>query len=309
MSEQALIPLESINALEVFTGEKLPELLARIRKDALSLVPDVTTATGRKEIASIAYKVSQTKVTIDDAGKELVSGWKKQAGEVDAGRKLARDTLDALRDEVRAPLTAWEAEQKRIADEQIATRLAAEAAAETARVAEIERKEAELREREAAIAKQEREAAERAAAEQAERDRAAREEQLRKDAEEKAKREAAEAIARAEREAAAALEAARLAAEKAAREQAEAVRQAELRAKEAAEKIERERLAEEQRKAAEAARIAREEAAKAADRNHRKDVNNKAFKALTDEGVESECAKKVITLIASGVIPGVSIKY
>ena len=69
------------------------------------------------------------------------------------------------------------------------------------------------------------------------------------------------------------------------------------------------RLVEEHRKAAEAARIAREEAAKAADRNHRKDVNSKALKALTDEGVESECAKKVITLIASGVIPAVSIRY
>ena len=72
MTEQALIPLESINAVEVFTGTKLPELLAAIRTEAMTLVPDVTTAKGRDLIKSTAYKVARSKTTIDDAGKELV---------------------------------------------------------------------------------------------------------------------------------------------------------------------------------------------------------------------------------------------
>lgn len=313
MTEQALIPLESINAMEVFTGNGLDDLLAKIRADALSLVPDVSTASGRKEIASVAYKVARTKITIDDAGKELVSEWKKKSAEVDASRKKARDTLDALKDEVRAPLVAWEAEQERIASERREAEERAAAEAEIARQAEIARKEAELRAREEAIAKAEQEAAAKAAAEQAERDRVAREEQMRRDAEEKAKREAseaiakaerekAEAVARAEREAAAAAEAARLAAEKAERDRAEAVRQAELRAKAEADAKEAARLAEERR-------IKAEEDARAADREHRKSVNNKALKALVDEGIDAEAAKKVITLIASGVIPAVSIRY
>lgn len=33
----SLIPLESVNALEVFTGRKLDDLLAAIRKEAVSL--------------------------------------------------------------------------------------------------------------------------------------------------------------------------------------------------------------------------------------------------------------------------------
>jgi hypothetical protein len=62
----------------------------------------------RKEIASMARKVASSKVALDDLGKDLVSGIKKQATAVDAERKRMRDTLDALRDETRAPLTAWE---------------------------------------------------------------------------------------------------------------------------------------------------------------------------------------------------------
>ena len=47
MSE-ALIPLESVNAVEVFTGGKLDDLLARIRAEAVTLVPDLSTAASRK---------------------------------------------------------------------------------------------------------------------------------------------------------------------------------------------------------------------------------------------------------------------
>lgn len=315
-----LIPIESVNAVEVFTGGTLDVLLEKIRNDALSIIPDPSTPAGRKEIASIAYKVARTKTTIDDAGKELVSDWKKKAGEVDAGRKKARDTLEALRDEVRAPLDAWEAEQERIAREKAEAEAAEAARIEADRQAEIARKEAELRAREEAIAAAERASAEKAAAEQAERDRIAREEQMRAEAEARAKREAAEAIERAEREKAAAEAAAKDSEERAARDKAaaearakeaaelaerekqEAVRRAEQRAKEEAEAKERARLAEE-------ARVRREEEARAADREHRKQVNNKALHAMTEEGIDQESAKKVITLIASGVIPNVSIKY
>ena len=138
----SLIPLESVNALEVFTGAKLDDLLAEIRKEAVSLVPNVDTAAGRKEIASQAYKVARSKTAIDDAGKMLVADLKKQTGEIDAARKKARDTLDALRDEVRQPLTDWEAEQERIASEKAAAEEAERARLEAVRLAEIERRAA-----------------------------------------------------------------------------------------------------------------------------------------------------------------------
>lgn len=67
---------------------------------------------------------------------------KKQTGEIDAARKKARDTLDALRDEVRKPLTDWEAEQERIEQERKDAEERARAEAEAARLAaEIARKE------------------------------------------------------------------------------------------------------------------------------------------------------------------------
>lgn len=304
-----LIPLETINAVEVFTGPNLDELLAKIRAEVVTVVPDVLTAAGRKEIASRAYKVARSKTTIDDAGKTLVEDQKNQIKVVDARRKHARDYLDALRDEVRKPLDDWEAEQARIERDAIEAAEAARAADEAERQraiaereAEVVSREAELAAREAATAAKEKQIADAAAAAQAELDRAAREETIRQDATARAEQEAADAIANAERAAAAAQEAAIAAAAKAVSDQAEAVRQAEERAaREAA------TLAASQ--AAEAARVKAEDDARAADREHRKTVNNKALAALVKAGIETEAAKQIITLIASGSVPGVSIHY
>lgn len=63
-----LVPIETINAVEVFTGQNLDDLLLRIRAETASHVPNVATADGRKAIASVAYSVARSKTTIDDAG-------------------------------------------------------------------------------------------------------------------------------------------------------------------------------------------------------------------------------------------------
>ncbi|PSJ89891.1 hypothetical protein [Aeromonas veronii] len=125
MTEQAktdtaqtqLVVIEPTTAVALFTeGQGVTELLADIRKKASSLVPDVTTAKGRKEIASIAYAVAKTKSHLDGVGKELTAKYKEIPARIDANRKLIRDTLDALKEEVRAPLTQYEAaEEARVA--------------------------------------------------------------------------------------------------------------------------------------------------------------------------------------------------
>ncbi|MCP5020047.1 MAG: cell envelope biogenesis protein TolA, partial [Ketobacter sp.] len=79
---------------------------------ARSIVPDLETATGRRNIASLARKVSSSKVALDDLGIGLVAGWKAKASLVDAERKIIRDRLDALRVEIRQPLTDWEEAEK-----------------------------------------------------------------------------------------------------------------------------------------------------------------------------------------------------
>ncbi|MBN5116016.1 hypothetical protein [Stenotrophomonas maltophilia] len=312
MSE-ALIPLESVNAVEVFTGGGLDDLLARIRAEAVTLVPNVKTVAGRKEIASIAYKVSRSKTAIDDAGKALVADLKKQTGDIDSARKKARDTLDALRDEVRKPLTDWEAEQERIERERVEAEERARAAAEEARLAELARKEEEIRAREEAVRAAEEAERQRVAAEQAERERVEREARLQAEAAENAKREAAAAVERAEREAREATERAareaaeaeqraKDAAEKAEREKAEAVAAAERRAQEEAERAERERQAQ-----ADAQRKADE--ARAADVEHRRSINRAAMAALIAQGISEDDAATVITAIVQGKVPAVAIRY
>lgn len=312
MSE-ALIPLESVNAVEVFTGGGLDDLLARIRAEAVTLVPNVKTVAGRKEIASIAYKVSRSKTAIDDAGKALVADLKKQTGDIDSARKKARDTLDALRDEVRKPLTDWEAEQERIERERVEAEERARAAAEEARLAELARKEEEIRAREEAVRAAEEAERQRVAAEQAERERVEREARLQAEAAENAKREAAAAVERAEREAREATERAareaaeaeqraKDAAERAEREKAEAVAAAERRAQEEAERAERERQAQ-----ADAQRKADE--ARAADVEHRRSINRAAMAALIAHGISEDDAATVITAIVQGKVPAVAIRY
>ncbi|WP_393936724.1 coiled-coil domain-containing protein [Aeromonas rivipollensis] len=125
MTEQAktdnpqaqLVVIEPTTAVALFTeGQGVAELLADIRQKATSLVPDITTAKGRKEIASIAYAVAKTKTYLDGLGKEQTDKFKEIPKRIDANRKQIRDTLDALKDEVRAPLNQYEAaEEARVA--------------------------------------------------------------------------------------------------------------------------------------------------------------------------------------------------
>jgi hypothetical protein len=110
-NELIVIPKET--ALEVFTTAKgLDPIIEKIKAEVLSMVPDTSTKKGRDAIASNAAKVSRSKTYLDGIGKELVDKLKEQPKLIDAERKRVRDTLDALRDEVRKPLTEWEEREK-----------------------------------------------------------------------------------------------------------------------------------------------------------------------------------------------------
>jgi hypothetical protein len=107
----------SITPTELFTPKGIDMILAEVRKMAKSYALDVTTEEGRKEIASVAHKVSKTKVSLDNEGKKLTEEWARKKSLVDAERKKAREYLDKLRDEIRAPLNEFEErEEKRIRD-------------------------------------------------------------------------------------------------------------------------------------------------------------------------------------------------
>jgi hypothetical protein len=93
-------------------------IVARVRSEALEQAKGLTVATkkDREALASIAYQVAKRKMALDEAGKALNDDLRVSINAVDAERRKIRESLDALRDEVRAPLTKWEtAEAERVA--------------------------------------------------------------------------------------------------------------------------------------------------------------------------------------------------
>lgn len=192
-----LVVIEKSNAMAVFTrSEQLDPLIAAIESEARSLVPDVTTKKGRDAIASMAHKVARSKTYIDNAGKDLVAELKALPKQIDESRRLVRDRLDALKDEVRRPLTEWEAEQERIAAEKAAEEERLRIEAEERAALEALKKQFEADHEMALLMNKDfdRDTAEAKA--EAERQRIAHEEELKRQAAEQAKREAAEAAQR-----------------------------------------------------------------------------------------------------------------
>ena len=110
--EQELITIPPQTALQVFTTEgAIDPFLAKVRAFTEGFVPDTSTKKGRSEIASRAYRVSQTKSHLESCGKTLADAQKDIPKKIDATRKLLREELDRIRDSIRKPLDEWEAEE------------------------------------------------------------------------------------------------------------------------------------------------------------------------------------------------------
>ena len=317
-----LVVIEKKNAMAVFTNnDQLDPIIEAIEKEARSLVPDVTTKKGRDAIASMAHKVARSKTYIDNAGKDLVAELKALPKQIDESRRVVRERLDALKDEVRRPLTEWEAEQERIKAEEAMNALHVEALAMNE---DFDRRLAARIESDHEMALLMNDAFDREQAEkkaEAERQRIAREEEIKRLAEEKAKREAAEqaqreidAAAAREREAILAKERAereqREAAERAEREKQAAVEAERRKAQEEADRIRREAEQREQARLAEEKRKADEQARREADVKHRKAVGTEIVKALlANTSLTRDQAIEVLTAVKDGRIPHTGISY
>lgn len=317
-----LVVIEKKNAMAVFTNnDQLDPLIEAIEKEARSLVPDVTTKKGRDAIASMAHKVARSKTYIDNAGKDLVAELKALPKQIDESRRVVRERLDALKDEVRRPLTEWEAEQARIAAEKAAEEERQCIEAEQKAALEALKKQIETDHEMALLMNDafDREQAEKKA--EAERQRIAREEEIARQAEEKAKREAAEkaqreidAAAAREREAILAKERAereqREAAERAEREKQAAVEAERRKAQEEADRIRREAEQREQARLAEEKRKADEQARRESDVRHRKAVGTEIVKALlANTSLTRDQAIEVLTAVKDDRIPHTGISY
>ncbi|MCP6123504.1 hypothetical protein NL458_05175 [Klebsiella pneumoniae] len=317
-----LVVIEKKNAMAVFTNnDQLDPLIEAIEKEARSLVPDVTTKKGRDAIASMAHKVARSKTYIDNAGKDLVAELKALPKQIDESRRVVRERLDALKDEVRRPLTEWEAEQERIKGEEAMNALHAEALAMNE---EFDRQLAARIESDHEMALLmndafDREQADKAA--EAERQRIAHEEEIKRLAAAAAAREV-EQRAQREREEAAHREAVlkaqaeqaerdRIAAEQKAEADKQAAIEAERRkAQEEADRIRREAEQREQARLAEEKRKADEQARREADVKHRKAVGTEIVKALlANTSLTRDQAIEVLTAVKDGRIPHTGISY
>lgn len=266
----ALVTIDTLTPAVVFAPGGVEAIVSKLETEVRSIKTDISTEGGRKAVASLAYKVARSKTALDDMGKDLVADLKAQAGKIDAERRTIRDRLDALKDEVRKPLTDWEnAEKGRVdAHEQALTSImqAAQLGPDMDQAAIRERLEAigKLAQRDwqefsaratatmdevrkvldaalAAAVKRQQEAAElaRLRAEQAAREQKEREERIAREAAERAKAEAEAKAKREAEEATAKAEAERKRVEK---ERAEAIARAEradAERKAAAERAER----------------------------------------------------------------------
>ena len=363
--------LPTVAAVELFKPGALDHILACIeaeaRKEASGL--EISTEASRQAIASLAYKIARSKTYIDDQGKSLTEDARKQIDAVNGDRKVARERLDGLKDEIRKPLTEWEnldkdrqaAHEKRLS--QIETSgtlclqhwqsLAANDMRERLTEVEAPRDWEEFSQRAAgvkAVAKEQitqaierreaydKEQAEltRLGAEEAERVAKAREEAAARAATEAAEKKAQEEKDAAQRASQAEYdrlrgeaeyaENKRIAAEQEAKrqaDQAEARRiadaqAAERRAKEAADKAEADQkraIEAERQRVADAQKAEREAAEKReANKRHVAKINKEVKKAmmycdLNGANISVEAVDGLISAIAKGLIPHVSIEY
>ncbi len=291
MSNDLMI-IDENKAAEIFgTDEnKIDPIIEKIEKEVRSFHLDISTPTGRKEIASLAHKVARTKTALDGMGKGLTDEARKKIGSIDAERRHIRERLDALKEEVRKPLTEYEDKEKgRIKDHEdrlnemagllnyMHTPNSSVIKDQAIKLRELyqhdweefaQRAEAEFNQIDQRLS-QMLEKLEKQEAEQAELER------LRKANEERERKERDEGIARD------AAEKAKLEAEEKAREEREAAE-----AKVKADKEEVERKAQAEREAAERQRIEDEERIKAAEQA-KKDAEAKA-KQDAEEAVNRE---------------------
>jgi hypothetical protein len=113
-----LIVQEPLDVQVIFSNNGMKTLLNNIEKQVKSYALDATTDQGRKDIISLAYKVSQSKSLIVKTGEAAIADDKKELKRKAGLLKDAKDFLDKLRDDTRQPVTDYETEQAKIQAEE-----------------------------------------------------------------------------------------------------------------------------------------------------------------------------------------------
>lgn len=112
-----LVVVSALVPADVFAPGGVEAIIKSVVDKVRAIETDISTPTGRRAVAALAYKVARSKTALDDMGKTLVASLKAQTSAIDAERRTIREHLDALQHEVRKPLTDWEDTEKRRVEE------------------------------------------------------------------------------------------------------------------------------------------------------------------------------------------------
>lgn len=119
MKTQLPVAIEAIsieNSPTIYKADGLKPFISHIKEQVSGEVPDLATKKGRDRIASLAAQVSRSKTAIEKPGRDYLKHLKELPKAVEAElREFVRE-CDALRDEIRKPLTDWEREEKQRVD-------------------------------------------------------------------------------------------------------------------------------------------------------------------------------------------------
>lgn len=310
MSE--LVVVENLDLVPFFTkGDQVDSILKRLKEEADSYVAgDLSVKKNRDAVKAMVTKFTKSKTYLESKGKELAAEYKAIPKAIDANRKRVKDTITELQEVVRKPLTDWENEQQAIAD-----KLAAEEAA--ALLAKQKEADHEL----ALLLDDKFNQEAKAEADRLEQERIAYEAELKAKAAAEATRLAVQQ-AQAEKQRIEDQKADALRNEQRAiieKEQAIKRERAQIeQAKIDAENAEKRRLADietanrlnEERQEAEKLRLALEQKARDDNKEHRKNINNEASKALQAfAGISEDQSKAVIVALVKGQIPNAKLTY
>ncbi|MCJ2375140.1 hypothetical protein [Pseudomonas sp. RGM 3321] len=116
MSEaQQVITIDDIsadNAPTIFVAGGLSRFVDAVKEELCGEVPDLKTKKGRDRIASLSAKVSTRKASVEKPGRDYLRHIKTLPKVVEDELREFVLAMNALRDEVRNPLTEWETADK-----------------------------------------------------------------------------------------------------------------------------------------------------------------------------------------------------
>ena len=106
--------LQKITPAIVFAPGGVEAIIGKVENETRAQAAglDISRPKDRAAMRSLAAKVASSKTLLDDMGKTLSDEWRKKAEAIHAERRTIRDRLDALKDEVRKPLTDYEEAEK-----------------------------------------------------------------------------------------------------------------------------------------------------------------------------------------------------